>query len=105
MDRQQIVEKLLLPLDLTLGAALELLRAGDAFEQASNATYWSLRTILRTQFLIRNELEMEGVDNIPTVADLYSRRITRVGSIYRFSDQPARVASILSPSPNFATGR
>jgi len=67
MDRQQIVEKLLLPLDLTLGTALELLRASDAFDQASNATYWSLRTILRTQFLIRNELEMEGVENIPSI--------------------------------------
>ncbi len=66
MDRQQFVEKLLLPIDLTLGAALELLRAGDAFDQASNATYWFLRSIIRTQFLIRNELEMEDVENVPS---------------------------------------
>ncbi|MBN1654167.1 MAG: alpha/beta fold hydrolase [Deltaproteobacteria bacterium] len=65
MNRQRIVEKLLLPMDLALGAALELLRAGDAFDQASNATYWFLRAVLRTQFIVRNELEVEGVEHVP----------------------------------------
>lgn len=65
MDRQKIVEKLLLPIDLGLGAALELVREGEAFDQVSDATYWFLRKLIRTQLEIRNELEILNQENIP----------------------------------------
>jgi carboxylesterase len=65
MDRQQIVDKLLLPADLALGAALELLRERDAFDRASDATYRTLKVLLGKQFQIRNELEVTGAENVP----------------------------------------
>lgn len=65
MNRQQIAEALLAPVDRALGAGLGLVREREAFNKVSDATYRGLRALLRTQFEMVNELDIGGVEHVP----------------------------------------
>ena len=65
MDRHQIAEAVLFPVDKALELALELAHKRNAFERVSNATYGALRKMMRGEFELLNELEVLGADNVP----------------------------------------
>ncbi len=66
MERDQIANALLWPVDQSLGLALGGLDKIGLLKPASQAIYSGLRTMLGAQFRAMNELEVEGADNVPT---------------------------------------
>ncbi|MBW2531837.1 MAG: alpha/beta fold hydrolase [Deltaproteobacteria bacterium] len=60
-----MAEALLFPVDRALGAALDVVRERDAFDRVSDASYHAIRTAMRTQFELVNELEVLGDHNVP----------------------------------------
>jgi carboxylesterase len=64
--RQQIAETLLMPADRTLGAVIDLFEKYGALESASDGTYRFLKKVLGLQFELRNELEVQGAENVPS---------------------------------------
>lgn len=65
MNRQRIAEMVLMPADKALEAVVSLVTRYGVFEQASDATYGFLKTVLKRQFEWRNELEVDGAENVP----------------------------------------
>lgn len=61
-----MAEALLFPVDRALGAALGMVRERDAFDRVSDASYQAIRSAMRAQFELLNELEVLGEHLVPT---------------------------------------
>jgi carboxylesterase len=65
MDRQEIANAILWPIDNTVGAALWAVEEAGVLKLASDVVYRQLRRLLLTQFRLSNELSIEGTENLP----------------------------------------
>ncbi len=65
MNRQKIADAILLPPDWALGRAMSVVRERDAFDKVSDTAYKTVRSMLRTQFEVLNELAVEGTEQVP----------------------------------------
>ena len=70
MDRQKIAEAVLFPADWLLEAALGQVRKHGMLDQASDAAYRAVRSAMRRQFEMVNELEVLGTENVPAEGGL-----------------------------------
>jgi carboxylesterase len=66
MEREDIVNSLLWPVDQLLGKGIATLEGTSIFGTASQLVYEGLRKALATNFRISNELEIEGGENVPS---------------------------------------
>ena len=66
MERENIANALLWPIDQSLGFALSSLDKIGLLKPASQAIYSGMRAMLGAQFRAMNELEVNGVENIPS---------------------------------------
>jgi len=65
MEREQIFNAVLWPVDQVLDVIVQLLENSNVFEPASSAFYNGLKKILLTNFKISNELAIEGAERVP----------------------------------------
>ncbi|MBN1945091.1 MAG: alpha/beta fold hydrolase [Bradymonadales bacterium] len=65
MDREQIANAVLWPIDRAVGLSVAGLEKTGLLDKLSGAIYYGLKTLLRTQFQAINGLEIEGIENIP----------------------------------------
>jgi len=65
MEREEIANAVLWPVDRALGAAMQGLARAGVGSAASELMYEGLRKIMSTNFRLNNELEVEGADNVP----------------------------------------
>ncbi len=65
MNRQKIADAVLFPADWTLGQLMNVVRERNAFEAVSDTVYKTLRGMMRTQFNMLNELDVDGTEHVP----------------------------------------
>ncbi|MDJ0762376.1 MAG: alpha/beta fold hydrolase [Myxococcota bacterium] len=65
MDRKNIANSALMPLDWLLGKGVANLENLQLLEPASDVIYQGLRAALKLQYKFKNELDIDGIDNIP----------------------------------------
>ncbi len=65
MDREKVVNAALMPLDRVLGAALRGVERAGALEASSEHVYAAVRRTMFANFKLRNELVIEGAENVP----------------------------------------
>ncbi|MCA9672698.1 MAG: alpha/beta fold hydrolase [Myxococcales bacterium] len=66
MQREQVVNSALMPIDWALGKSIEGLERAGVLERASDLVYNGLAAAMRTQFKLANELTVCGAENVPT---------------------------------------
>ncbi len=65
MEREKVVNTLLMPIDQLLGATLNGIERAGLLDSAFDKIYSGLRHALGTQFKLINELSIEGTENVP----------------------------------------
>ncbi|HEY3359436.1 MAG TPA: alpha/beta fold hydrolase [Polyangia bacterium] len=65
MERQEIANAILWPIDNAVGAALWVVEEAGILKKASNVVYDQLRKLMAAQFRLANELTVEGVEHVP----------------------------------------
>ena len=65
MERYEILNALLKPADLLVGAQLSLLRRAGVYEQLQDGAYRTMARVLRASFEKMNHLEVEGLERVP----------------------------------------
>ena len=66
MERENIANALLWPIDQSLGFALGSLDKIGLLKPASQAIYTGMRSMMGAQFRALNDLDVEGVENVPS---------------------------------------
>jgi len=65
MDREKIAFTLLKPLDMELGLLINAFKRLPNYEKIQDGAYRGIRSVLRGNFEKQNDLEIEGLENIP----------------------------------------
>ena len=65
MDRENIANTILWPLDMAFGLALQGVEKAGLLDKACDLAYAGLSAALRKQFETLNDLEVEGAENVP----------------------------------------
>ncbi|MFH1130619.1 MAG: alpha/beta fold hydrolase [Pseudomonadota bacterium] len=65
MEREQVANLVMWPVDQLMGAAIWGVEKAGLFKVASDAVYGSLAQILRSNFKLLNDFEVEGAENVP----------------------------------------
>ena len=65
MERYEILNTMLKPADMFLGAQLELLRRAGLYGKLQDNAYWALAKLWRANFERANALRAEGLERIP----------------------------------------
>jgi len=65
-DREALVNRLLVPADSAIDTYIRAAKALGLYGKAQDMTFRALARILRTNFTINNDLQIEGLDNVPS---------------------------------------
>jgi len=65
LERYEILNTVLKPADLLVGAQLELLRRAGLYGKLQDNAYWAIAKLWRSNFERSNALEVEGLDKLP----------------------------------------
>jgi len=65
MERDEIANAIMWPLDRSLGLALNGLNRAGLENNASELAYEAVKKVMYTNFRLNNELEIEGAENVP----------------------------------------
>ena len=65
LKREKLVNAMLTPIDFTLGSANAALKMAGAYDPAKKWIYELVKKGLRGQFELLNDLDVEGVENVP----------------------------------------
>ncbi|MFH1807281.1 MAG: alpha/beta fold hydrolase [Pseudomonadota bacterium] len=70
MDREKIVFAALKPIDLTMGAVVQGLKATGALDKVTDSFYGLAGKVMRGMYEKQNDLRSEGLENVPTQGGL-----------------------------------
>jgi carboxylesterase len=66
MEREKVVNTVLMPIDFALGASIKGIEHVGLLDQAWGQFYGGLRKVMLTNFRLNNELDIQGAENVPT---------------------------------------
>ncbi|GAB4301578.1 MAG: hypothetical protein Kow0090_17100 [Myxococcota bacterium] len=65
IDREEIVNTVLKPFDMAVGGYIEAAKALGVYDKAQMMTYDAMRKLLKLQYTAMNELDVQGIENVP----------------------------------------
>ena len=88
MERYELLNKVLMPVDKVVGTGVDLLDRYGLYEPMKGKLAQGMKAALRLQFDAQYNLEVLGEENIPRQADALSRQTIDLGLMFKFWQQP-----------------